>query len=342
MLPGGGALVFGFVFDGEHLEVERGFEHAVHGGDGGDGGGDGGGEAGLGGDDEGKAVLGVARALEERVDVGADTGECAGDGGDNSGLVVDDEAEVVRREELAGNLHGLAGEGDGGGVLRDGKEVRDDGDGGGIAAGSVAGEDDVSAELAGGNDHVLGAVRPGDGGGEGDKHGGDAGLDEGGCRAGGELGTRDLADGAAELAGVLEVDDGDGRDALGGDAVGVELGVEGNAGKDAELGAGVEAVDVGGRVGFGVAGGLCLGERVGVGGAGLHVRQDEVAGAVDDAGEAGDAVALQALERRGDDGNAAGDGCVEAEVRAVLLGDFGESGAAIGDELLVSGDDRFA
>ena len=72
------------------------------------------------------------------------------------------------------------------------------------------------------------------------------------------------------------------------------------------------------------------------------MRQDEVAGAVDDAGEAGDAVAAEALEGGGDDGNAAGDGCVEAEVRVVGAGDLGEGCAAVGDELLVGGDDGFA
>ena len=63
----------------------------------------------------------------------------------------------------------------------------------------------------------------------------------------------DLADGAAQFLGVGEVDGFDGGDGLGGDGVGVELGVEGDAGEDAELGAGVEAVDVGGGIGFGVA-----------------------------------------------------------------------------------------
>ncbi len=124
--------------------------------------------------------------------------------------------------------------------------------------------------------------------------------------------------------------------------VGVELGVESDAGEDAELGAGVEAVDVGGGIGLGITGGLCLREGVGVGGAGLHVREDEVAGAVDDAGEAGDAVALKTLESGGDDGDATGDGSVEAELGVVFLGDAGEVRAAIGDELLVGGDDGFA
>ena len=181
------------------------------------------------------------------------------------GLVVDDEAEVVRGEELSGDLcGGSGGESDGDGILGDGEEVGDDGDGGGVAAGAVAGEDDVSAELAGGDDHVLGAVRPGDGRGERDEHGGDAGAGRD-CSPDREpsWARGDLADGAAEFAGVLEVDGGDGAMLWVETCVGVELGVERDAGEDAELGAGVEAVDIGRRVGFGVAGGLGLRERVG-------------------------------------------------------------------------------
>ena len=121
--------------------------------------------------------------------------------------------------------------------------------------------------------------------------------------------------------------------------LGVELEVQRAAGEDAELGARVEAVDVGGGVGLGVAGGLGLGEGLGEAGAGLHVREDEVAGAVDDAGDARDAIALQALQDGGNDGDATGDGRVEEQLRAVLASEFGERGAAIGDELLVRGND---
>ena len=79
----------------------------------------------------------------------------------------------------------------------------------------------------------------------------------------------DLADGAVELLGVGEVDGLDGGDGLGGDGVGVELGVERDAREDAELGAGVEAVDIGGGVGLGVAELLRVGEDGGVVGAAL-------------------------------------------------------------------------
>ena len=202
----------------------------------------------------------------------------------------------------------------------------------------MAGEDGVAAEAASSDDHILGAVRPGDGGAEGDEHGADAGVD--GFAV--ELGAGDLADGAVELFGVGEVDGFDGGDGLGGDGVGVELDVHGDAGEDAELGAGVVAVNVGGGVGLGVAGVLGVGEDGGVGGTALHAAEDEVAGAVDDAAEAGDLVAGDALENAGNDRNAAGDGCSVDELDVMLRGYFGEGGAAVGDELLVGGDDGLA
>jgi hypothetical protein len=334
------------VFEGEDLETEWGLEHEVELGHLVHGGGEGGAGAGLGGDDEGQAVAGVAAVLKDGVDVDGGVAEDAGDGGDDAGAVGDDEAEIVGGEEVSGYGERLRGEADGGAALGDGEDVGHDGDGGGMAAGSVAGEDDVATELAAGDDHVLGAVGPGDGRGFGDEHGADAGEDlrrsVGGIRFGFDLGAGDLADGAAEFFGVGVVERGDVRDGLGGDVVGVELGVEGEAGEDAELGAGVKAVDVGGGIGFCVAEGLGCLQDFGVVGSGFHGGEDEVAGAVDDAGDAGDAVAAETLGHAGDDGDATGDGCAVEELHVVLCGEGEESGAAIGDELLVSGDDVFA
>ena len=79
-----------------------------------------------------------------------------------------------------------------------------------------------------------------------------------------KLRAGDLADGAAELLGVGEVDGLDGGDGLRRDGVGIELGVHGDAREDAELGARVEAVDIGGGVGLGVAQLLRVGEHGGV------------------------------------------------------------------------------
>ena len=176
-----------------------------------------------------------------------------------------------------GKLDGLA-------ALRDGEQIGDYGDGSGLAAGSVTGEDDVAAELAADDDHVLRAMRPGDGRGERHQHGRYAGVNGRAV----DLRTRDLADGAAQLLRVGEVDGVDSGDGLGGDSVGIELGVESDAREDAEFGAGVVAVDVGGRIGLGVAELLRVGEDGGVVSAGLHAAEDVVAGAVDDAAEAGD------------------------------------------------------
>ena len=110
-----------------------------------------------------------------------------------------------------------------------------------MAACSVAGEDDVAAEGTVGDDHVERTVRPGDGRGEWDEHGGDAGVDDFSV----ELCAGDLADGAVELFGVCEVNGRDGADGLRADEVGVEFYIERDAGEDAELGAGVVAVDIG-------------------------------------------------------------------------------------------------
>ena len=53
-------------------------------------------------------------------------------------------------------------------------------------------------------------------------------------------------------------------------------------------------------------------------------------------------VAAETLQDAGDDGNSAGDGCSVDKLHVVLRGEFGEAGAAIGDELLVRRDDGLA
>ena len=69
----------------------------------------------------------------------------------------------------------------------------------------------------------------------------------------------------------------------------------------------VEAADVEGGIGLGISLRLRLLQHVGEGPAlTLHQRQDVIAGAVEDAIDAADVVALQALAHHLDDGNAAG------------------------------------
>jgi hypothetical protein len=101
---------------------------------------------------------------------------------------------------------------------------------------------------------------------------------------------------------------------------------------------GVHAFDVEGRVGLGVAQALRLFQHhVEVQPLVAHLGQDEVGGAVDDAGDPLDAVGRQALAQRLDDRDAAGHGGLEGHHHA--LGVRGEDlGAMHGQQRLVGGD----
>ena len=118
---------------------------------------------------------------------------------------------------------------------------------------------------------------------------------------------------------------------------------ERDAGDDGGLGPGVVALHVGGGVGLGEAERLGLGQRVGVGGAGLgHLREDVVGGAVDDPHHPGDALARQRLAQRTDDRDATGHRGLEEQVDAAPLGRLEQLGPVLGEQLLVAGDHRLA
>ena len=106
--------------------------------------------------------------------------------------------------------------------------------------------------------------------------------------------------------------------------VAIDLRAEGDAGQDGELLRRVEAFDVEARIGFGIAERLRLLQRVGVGCALLHPRQDEIAGAVQDAVEARQPVAGERLAKSLDDRDAAADRRLEGKLRAAFLGKLGE------------------
>ena len=113
-------------------------------------------------------------------------------------------------------------------------------------------------------------------------------------------------DGVAELAGLGDVLGADGTDTLLVHIVGGNAGAKADGGEDGRLAGGVEAVDIGGRVGLGIALGLRVGKHVSVIGAlGVHARQDIVGGAVEDAGDGQDLVTHQVVLERADDGDAA-------------------------------------
>ena len=128
-------------------------------------------------------------------------------------------------------------------------------------------------------------------------------------------------------------------DALGVDLFGVDPGVGGEGGQDADLAAGVDALDVRGRVLLGVA--VVLGDLQSfLEGEVLidHLGEDEVRRAVQDAVDGLDFVAGQAEDEGSDERDAAADTGLEHVVDVVLLRDGEEFGTASGHELLVGGD----
>ena len=101
-------------------------------------------------------------------------------------------------------------------------------------------------------------------------------------------------DAVAELVGEGDVERGDAADALDMHRLERNRPAEGERREDRQLVRGVDAVDVEGRVGFRVAELLRVGQHFGeLAPALAHDGQDVVAGAVEDAGDADDAVRRQ-------------------------------------------------
>lgn len=277
-------------------------------------------------------------------------GKDSGEGGDDAGAVVDAEAEVpgtLLFADGAGPGGGGFGEAEGGDaaggaraeVASQAHQIGNDGDAGGIGPGALAVVEGVGAVSATGPDGVVGAAN----GGEDGVLGNQGGTDGGEEALGGGFSGADEADGAADLGGVAEVDRGNGADAGSGDVSGGQLDAEGEGGEEGEFGAGIEAVDVGGGVGFGVAEALGFGEN-GVEFAVilLDFAEDVVTGSVENAVEGFEAVGGDTFAKDAMDGNAAADAGFHGEEDALGGGLAPEGDAVEGDEFLVGGDDGFA
>ena len=148
--------------------------------------------------------------------------------------------------------------------------------------------------------------------------------------------------GAAEVLRVTEVDGRDGSDGLGHNLFRIDDDAQRQAHEDGELGARVEAADVFSGIGFGIAFGLRLGQHGRILGAFIHFAEDEVAGAVENAFHALDAIAGETLLEAGDHRNAAGNSSAILQVSALGRGQPLEIDAVIGNELLVGGDNALA
>ncbi len=155
--------------------------------------------------------------------------------------------------------------------------------------------------------------------------------------------ARHQLDAIAEVLGQADVDRLDRRDPLDlGGGVG-RCAAERQRGQDGDLVRGVEAADVHGRVGLGVAKPLGFRQHVGERPAGrLHLGQDVVAGAVEDAGHRLDLVADHGLAQHLHRRRPAHHRGLEQQGRAGRLGQSRELCAVLGDQRLVGGDDRLA
>ena len=118
---------------------------------------------------------------------------------------------------------------------------------------------------------------------------------------------------------------------------------ERDRGDDRRLGAGVEALDIGGWVALREPEALRLGERLAVGRAVLgHAGEDEVGRAVDDADHAADGLAAQALPQAAHERDAARHRRLEQQVHAAAVGGLEQLDADVGEQLLVGRHDRLA
>ena len=112
---------------------------------------------------------------------------------------------------------------------------------------------------------------------------------------------------------------------------------------DRQLVRGIDAFDVEGRIRLGIP--LALGFLQNIGkrrALGAHFREDEIAGAVDDAGDPFDAVGTQSFAQRLDDRNTAADRGLEGHHHALLARGRKNLVAVQRQQGLIRGDDVFA
>ena len=143
--------------------------------------------------------------------------------------------------------------------------------------------------------------------------------------------------------GIGHVGQGDAGDALRGHLPGVNMPPESQGGQDADLPAGVVALNVGGGVLLGVAVGLSLPQSVVKAQPRPdHTGEDIVGRTVEDTGDLLDLVGGQALVQGADDGDAAAHTGLKQIADPLLLGQPQQLAAVLRHQLLVGGNDTFA
>ncbi len=153
------------------------------------------------------------------------------------------------------------------------------------------------------------------------------------------LGDAEQLDAVAELLRVANVGRRQARDAFDIRRVEVDRHTECDRREQRELVGSVDALDVEGRVSFGVAQALGFSQHRAEGlAARAHLGQDEVAGAIDDARQPFDPISGQALAQRLDDRNSSANRCLECHHHAAGARGLEDLVAMTRQQRLVRGD----
>ncbi len=216
---------------------------------------------GLHGDHEGQVAPVGLRQLQNSVDGNVFGGQRGGQLGDDAGAVLHAEAQIVGgpvQRHGDGQIFAQPRVGErrnalraaGTDLARDAHQVADHGDAGGMRARAAAVVERIGAIFAAHPDGVVRAAHAGQNGRLRNQR-----RTHGKNQAVGRLARgADQADGVMQLVRVLEIDGRDAADAFGVDVLGDDPLAECERGENGEFRARVEAVDVGGGIGFGVAG----------------------------------------------------------------------------------------
>src|SRR5450830_1614010 len=286
----------------------------------------------------------VGLTLQHRVDADARRGQDAGHTGQHASLVGHAQAQVVAGDDVA---HGVGLEGQVrhalGGIGRvqagDVDQIGNHGAGGGLGAGALAVVQRGAHGIALHHHGVHGAFDVGDQALGRHQAGVHAQLDA----VGSTLGDAQQLDAVAELLGVADVGRREAGDAFDIGLVELHRDAESDGAHQGGLVGRIHAFDVEGGVGLGVAQALGLFEHhFKVQALVTHFGQDEVGGAVDDAGDPLDGVGGQAFAQRLDDGDAPRHGGLEGHHHALGRSGREDLGAMHGQQGLVGGDDVLA
>ena len=147
----------------------------------------------------------------------------------------------------------------------------------------------------------------------------------------------------AEFGRRIEIGERDRRNAFHINRRLIDFGAEGKARENRQLLRSVVALDVEGRIGLGIAEPLRLAQAILERDALLlHAREDVIAGAVEDAVDAGERIAVEPFAQRLHDRDAAGDRRLEIERHTLALGERRKLVAMRRQQRLVGCHHRFA